>query len=196
MPIRAKNSKLMSDIDWYQKLSGSCSSHLLNPARDRNMQILRDPYSLESTRLDPRNRGFTRVARGEQPISERLGINKYGVKWKVIAFVDCKFGFSRTPARKMQLVIYKCSVASPDCDPFLYLDRHQLWHDPSVGCQVQAETTVHRAAGLLQREHQSLSVACLRHEWFASQNTNWPFDVLCGCSTSNELCRPDYFLNK
>ena len=56
----------------------------MNPARDRNMQIRRDPYSLESTRLDPRNRGFTRVARGEQPISERLGINKYGVKWKVI----------------------------------------------------------------------------------------------------------------
>ena len=72
----------------YQKPPGSCSSHLLNPARDRNMQIRRDPYSLESTRLDPRNRGFTRVARGEQPISERLGINKYGVKWKVIAFVD------------------------------------------------------------------------------------------------------------
>ena len=70
------------------KAAGSCSSHLLNPARDRNMQIRRDPYSLESTRLDPRNRGFTRVARGEQPISERLGINKYGVKWKVIAFVD------------------------------------------------------------------------------------------------------------
>ena len=82
--------KLMStsDIDWYQKPPGSCSSHLLNPARDRNMQIRRDPYSLESTRLDPRNRGFTRVARGEQPISECLGINKYGVKWKVIAFVD------------------------------------------------------------------------------------------------------------
>ena len=77
-----------SDIDWYQKPPGSCSSHLLNPARDRNMQIRRDPYSIESTRLDPRNRGFTRVARGEQPISERLGINKYGVKWKVIAFVD------------------------------------------------------------------------------------------------------------
>ena len=70
------------------KAAGSCSSHLLNPARDRNMQIRRDSYSLESTRLDPRNRGFTRVARGEQPISERLGINKYGVKWKVIAFVD------------------------------------------------------------------------------------------------------------
>ena len=70
------------------KAAGSCSSHLLNPARDRNMQIRRDPYSLESTRLDSRNRGFTRVARGEQPISERLGINKYGVKWKVIAFVD------------------------------------------------------------------------------------------------------------
>ena len=52
------------------------------------MQIRRDSYSLESTRLDPQNRGFTRVARGEQPISERLGINKYGVKWKVIAFVD------------------------------------------------------------------------------------------------------------
>ena len=79
---------LLSDIDWYQKPPGSCSSHLLNPARDRNMQIRRDPYSLESTRLDPRNRGFTRVARGEHPISERLGINKYGVKWKVIAFVD------------------------------------------------------------------------------------------------------------
>ena len=78
----------LSDIDWYQKPPGSCSSHLLNPARDRNMQIRRDPYSLESTRLDPQNRGFTRVARGEQPISERLGINKYGVKWKVIAFVD------------------------------------------------------------------------------------------------------------
>ena len=77
-----------SDIDWYQKPPGSCSSHLLNPARDRNMQIRRDPYSLESTRLDPRNRGFTRVARGEQPISERFGINKYGVKWKMIAFVD------------------------------------------------------------------------------------------------------------
>ena len=72
----------------YQKQPGSCSSHLLNLARDRNMQIRRDPYSLESTRLDPQNRGFTRVARGEQPISERLGINKYGVKWKVIAFVD------------------------------------------------------------------------------------------------------------
>ena len=82
------NRIIMSDIDWYQKPPGSCSSHLLNPARDRNMQIRRDPYSLESTRLDPRNRGFTRVARGEQPISERLGINKYGVKWKVIAFVD------------------------------------------------------------------------------------------------------------
>ena len=54
-----------SDIDWYQKSPGSCSSHLLNPARDRNMQIRRDPYSLESTRLDPQNRGFTRVARGE-----------------------------------------------------------------------------------------------------------------------------------
>ena len=66
----------LSDIDWYQKWPGLCSSHLLNPARDRNMQIRRDPYSLESTRLDPRNRGFTRVARGEQPISERLGINK------------------------------------------------------------------------------------------------------------------------
>ena len=78
----------VSDIDWYQKQPGSCSSHLLNPARDRNMQIRRDPYSLESTGLDPRNRGFTQVARGEQPISERLGINKYGVKWKVIAFVD------------------------------------------------------------------------------------------------------------
>ena len=77
-----------SDIDWYQKPPGSCSSHLLNPARDQNMQIRRDPYSLESTRLDPQNRGFTRVARGEQPISERLGIDKYGVKWKVIAFVD------------------------------------------------------------------------------------------------------------
>ena len=60
------------------------------PAPDRNMQIRRDPHSLESTRLHPRNRGFTRVARGEQPISERLGINKYGVKWKVIAFVDWK----------------------------------------------------------------------------------------------------------
>ena len=80
--------KPMSDIDWYQKSPGSCSSHLLNPARDQNMQIRRDPYSLESTRLDPQNRGFTRVARGKQPISERLGINKYGVKWKVIAFVD------------------------------------------------------------------------------------------------------------
>ena len=77
-----------SDIDWYQKPPGSCSSHLLNPARDRNMQIRRDPYSLESTRLDPRNRGFSRVDRGDPPISERLGINKYGVKWKVIAFVD------------------------------------------------------------------------------------------------------------
>ena len=81
-------SHCVSDIDWYQKPPGSCSSHLLNPARDRNMQIRRDPYSLESTRLDPRNRGFTRVARGEQPISERLRINKYGVKWKVIENVD------------------------------------------------------------------------------------------------------------
>ena len=59
----------------------------MNPARDRNMQIRRDPYSIESTRLDPRNRGFSRVDRGDPPISERLGINKYGVKWKVIAFV-------------------------------------------------------------------------------------------------------------
>ena len=75
----------MSDIDWPP---GSCSSHLLNQTRDRNMQIRRDPYSLESTRLDPRNRGFSRIARGEQPISERLGLNKYGVKRKVIAFVD------------------------------------------------------------------------------------------------------------
>ena len=85
---RNRNTDTVSDIDWYQKPPGSCSGHLLNPARDRNMQIRRDTYSLESTRLDPRNRGFTRVARGEQPISERLGINKYGVKWKVIAFVD------------------------------------------------------------------------------------------------------------
>ena len=74
------------------------------------MQIRRDPYSLESTRLDPQNRGFTRVARGEQPISERLGIHKYGVKWKVIAFVDLVEHPLENAFRYINVAFVNCTI--------------------------------------------------------------------------------------
>ena len=60
-------------------------------------------YTLESTRLE--NRGFSGVARGDQPISGRCGVNKDGVEWKceyeVDLFHDSYADFcTRTPNRK------------------------------------------------------------------------------------------------
>ena len=64
-------------VDWYRLVyhTPTEGSHLLTPARDRNwpryiMQIRRDLYTLESTRIDLQN-GFGRIDRGELPISGR-----------------------------------------------------------------------------------------------------------------------------
>ena len=46
------------------------------------MQIRHDFYTPETTRLDPENRGFSRVSRGDPPNSGRWAINKDGVEWK------------------------------------------------------------------------------------------------------------------
>ena len=58
-------------------------------------------------RLDPDNRGFSRVARGDQPISGRWGINKDGVEWMrehevdlfMIVIPNADF-YRRTPTRR------------------------------------------------------------------------------------------------